>query len=364
LQSFEAAFQGRGDGLRAAGDEPLHQDHQEAEVLPVLTHRLVVAQADVLRDRLVQVLLERVLLFPAHGHELREPGHEQRIALVVDGPPLLGADHERCDLLLADRRRRDELIPVEQCHDPLEARRLALVRRGRKQEQVRGGFGQGFAEPVAGDLFGASAEAMGFVADNQIPTGVDQIAEAFLVVRFQLLTGPAPATFDGLDRIGRTDDLIELPPDVLGPGEVPPRRELARRQEPELLAEVGLHFLHPLRHEALGGDDQHPLHQPTELEFPEDQPGFDGLAQTDFIGEQVTHPVAGDGTSESVKLVRQRDDARFERGQQHVLSQSVGDPGGGDGVGDAVEAGRLRRLSGDSDSAGTRSTVASRGIQT
>ena len=31
----------------------------------MLSHRLVVAQADVCRDRLVQVLLERVLVFPA-----------------------------------------------------------------------------------------------------------------------------------------------------------------------------------------------------------------------------------------------------------------------------------------------------------
>ncbi len=215
------------------------------------------------------------------------------------------------------------------------------MRRGREQQQVRGGFGQGFAQAVAGDLFGAAAEPVGFVADNQVPTGVDQVAEPFLVVRFQLLTGPAPASFDRLDGIDRADDLIELPPDVLSAGEVPPGRELARRQEPELLAEVGLHLLHPLRHESLGGDDQHPLHQPSQLQFPEDQPGLDGLAQADFIGQQVANPVAGDGTGQGVKLVRQRDDARFERGQQHVLGQGVGDPGGGDGVGDAVEAGRL-----------------------
>ena len=84
------------------------------------------------------------------------------------------------------------------------------------KQQIRGGFGQGFAQAIAGNLFGAAAEPVGFVADNQIPTGVDQVAEAFLVVRFQLLTGPAPASFDRLDGIGGADDLIELPPDVLG----------------------------------------------------------------------------------------------------------------------------------------------------
>ena len=212
------------------------------------------------------------------------------------------------------------------------------------RSKIRGGFGESLAQAIAGDLFGAAAEPVGFVADDQIPTGVDQVAEAFLVVGFELLAGPAASSFDGLDGIGGADDLIELPPDVLGSGEIAPRGELARYQEPEFLAEVGLHLLHPLGHEALGGDDQHPFDEPPELEFPEDQPSFDGLAQADLIGQEVTNPVAGDGTSESVQLVRQRDHACFERGQQHVLGQGVGDPGGGHGVGDPIEAGRLRRL--------------------
>ena len=63
------------------------------------------------------------------------------------------------------------------------------MRRGREQQQVRGGFGQGFAQPVAGDLFSAAAKPVGLVADNQVPTGVDQVAEPLLVVGFQLLSG-------------------------------------------------------------------------------------------------------------------------------------------------------------------------------
>ena len=213
----------------------------------------------------------------------------------------------------------DEFVSVEQRHESLEACGLSLVWRGREQQQVWGGFGQCFAQPIAGDLFGTAAESVGLVADNQIPTGVDQVAEAFLVVRFQLLTGPTPSPFDRLDRIDRTDDLIELPPDVLCAGEAAPRGKLAGSQEPKFLAEVGLHFLHPLRHEALGSNDQHPLHQSTQLQFSEDQPGFDGFAQADFIGEQIANPVAGDGTSQCVELMRKRNDTRFEWGQQHVL---------------------------------------------
>ena len=41
-------------------------------------------------------------------------------------------------------------------------------------------------------MFGAAAESMCFVADNQIPTGVDQIAKAFLIERVMV----ASATYD------------------------------------------------------------------------------------------------------------------------------------------------------------------------
>ena len=250
-------------------------------------------------------------------------------------------------------------------HEPLKASGLALVRRGREQQQVGGGFGQRFAQTIAGDLFGAAAKPMRFVADNQIPTGVDEVAEAFLVVRFQLLLRPASPLLNRLDGIDGADDLIELPPDVLGAGEVAPQRKLARRQEPELLAEVRLHFLHPLRHETLRGNHQHSLHQPTELQFPEDQPRFDGLAQADLIGQQVANPIAAHGTRESVELVRQRDDASFQWSQQNILRQCVGDSGRANGVCDAVEARRLWRLSWTPASRlGTLSTFASRGIQT
>jgi hypothetical protein len=80
-----------------------------------------------------------------------------------------------------------------------------------------------------------------------------------------------------------------------------------------------VHFLHPLSHEAPGSNNQHPLHQPTQLQFTKDQTGFDGFAQADFISKQVSNSVAGDGTSECVQLVRKWNNARFERCQQHIL---------------------------------------------
>ena len=62
--------------------------------------------------------------------------------------------------------------------------------------------------------------------------------------------------------------------------------------------------------------------------------------------------------------MRQWDDARFERGQQHVLGQGVGDAGRSDGVGMRSRPVALVGCAGASDAEGTRSTVDSRGIQT
>src|SRR5271157_1254703 len=138
--------------------------------------------------------------------------------------------------------------------------------------------------------------------------------------------------------MGQTD-LIEVPPDVLGAGQVAPEGELAWGEELELLVEVGLHLLDPLRNDPLGGDDQDSLDQPPELEFPEDEPRLDRLTQADLIGEEVTDAVVGYRPRQSVELVRERDHPGFERGQQHVLGQGVGDAGGGGSIDEPVKRG-------------------------
>ena len=339
LQDLLTTLQGGGDGSGAARDHPLHEQHQEAEVLAVLTDRLVIAEADVLRDRLVELPLELVAVLPGDGDQLRHPGHEQRLTPVVDRLPLLGADHVPDDLLLADGAGAEELVPVQEGHDPLEGVGLALVGGRRQQEQERGGVGECLAQPVAGDQLGAAAQPVSFVADDQVPASGDQVAQAFLVVGFELLSGPAPPLLDRLDGVDRADDLIEVPPDVLGAGQVAPEGELAGGEELELLVEVGLHLLDPLGHQPLGGDDQDSLDQPPELEFPEDQPRLDRLAQADLIGQEVADAVVGHRPRQGVELVGQRDHPGFERCQQHVLGQGVGDAGGGGSVDEPVEGG-------------------------
>ena len=99
-----------------------------------------------------------------------------------------------------------------------------------------------------------------------------------------------------------------------------------------------LHFLNPLRHQTLRRNHKDPLDQSTELQFPEDQPRLDGLAQTNLIGQQVANPIFAHCTRESVELVRERDDASFQWSQQNVLRQCVGDSGRTNGICDSVDA--------------------------
>ena len=128
---------------------------------------------------------------------------------------------------------------------------------------------------------------------------------------------------------------------TIGPGFRSRRDPLQRPQvfgehEVKRLAEMEPHFAHPLRHQPLGGDDQRPFDQPPQFEFADDQAGLDGLAQPDLVGQEVADPVVGDRAGEGPDLVRQRDDRRLDGGQQQVLSQGVGHPGGGGDVGDVV----------------------------
>ena len=67
-----------------------------------------------------------------------------------------------------------EAIGVEQTHEELEVRLLAVVRRRRHQQEISSPSAQQFAELVALRLLDLAAEvgrrhAVGFVADNEVP---------------------------------------------------------------------------------------------------------------------------------------------------------------------------------------------------
>jgi hypothetical protein len=194
-----------------------------------------------------------------------------------------------------------------------------LTRAISEQKQVWSSLGQRFAQTITGYLFRAAAKPVGLITDDQIPTGVDEVSKAFLVVRFQLFLRPSSPLFHRFDGINRADHLIELPPDVIGPRKVAPQRELTRGEEAKLLVEVCPHFLDLLGNETLRRNHQHSLHQPTEFQFPEDQPRFNGLSQADFIGQQVANLIFAHRSGDGVELVREWDDSSFKRSQQNIL---------------------------------------------
>jgi hypothetical protein len=104
----------------------------------------------------------------------------------------------------------------------------------------------------------------------------------------------------------------------------------------EMLMEVAPHFGYPLGHKSFRGDDQRALEQSTELEFPQDEPGLNGFAKADLVRQEITHPVAGNGTGQCPDLVWQRDNGRLDRCEQDVLRHRVGHPCSGCDVGNVI----------------------------
>ena len=82
-------------------------------------------------------------LFPGDG-KLRAPGLEQWLALGIDGAALLGADHVRLDPLAGDAADVGKLLSVDQGDQPVKGVGLALVRGGRKQQEI----GRGLAKAL------------------------------------------------------------------------------------------------------------------------------------------------------------------------------------------------------------------------
>lgn len=72
---------------------------------------------------------------------------------------------------------------------------------------------------------------MCFVNDDQVPSGSDQIADAFLIVSLDAFPAPATTFLQRLDGIGRADNLIEPMPDVVVADQMAVGREVARRKQ-------------------------------------------------------------------------------------------------------------------------------------
>src|SRR5580704_12495942 len=63
--------------------------------------------------------------------------------------------------------------------------------RRREQQEIRRCLGQGVAELETGNLLGAATQPVGFIDDNQIPAGGDQVLEPLTVMAGELVLAPA-----------------------------------------------------------------------------------------------------------------------------------------------------------------------------
>jgi len=159
-------------------------------------HGLVVAMANIVRHRLVETLLGGVPRLPGHRLKPRHAWLEQRLTLGIDGLALLGADHEWSYAVASDTAFVREGITIQELNQTQKVVRLALVGCGFDPQQIGRRLGQRGAELVARHLLGATAEAMGFVHDHQVPGCGDQVLEALPVVGCQPLQAPASPTFE------------------------------------------------------------------------------------------------------------------------------------------------------------------------
>ena len=157
--------------------------------------------AHIVCDRFVQPLLGTVPVLPCHGLETGESGFKQRLTIRINSIALFSADDERPHAVTADAAFIRKRVLVNQLHQAHELIRLALVRRGRQQQQVGRRFGKRCAQLVACHLVGAATHAMRLVNDHQIPRCRNQVLKPFAVVIVQLVQAPALAALDRFDRV-------------------------------------------------------------------------------------------------------------------------------------------------------------------
>src|SRR5690606_42041908 len=88
----------------------------------------------------------------------------------------------RLDPRLRDAADVGKRLRVQQGSQAMKLLRFSLVRRGGEQKQVRRRCRQPSTKLVTSHLVRASAQTVGFVHNDQIPTGGNQVLEALTVV--------------------------------------------------------------------------------------------------------------------------------------------------------------------------------------
>ena len=129
LQRGEPFFQRSNNGAGGTGDQPLHENHQEADIRLLLAHGLIVALADVFGDGIVKLLLVGVAV-PTHADKLGDARLEERVAIHVYRLTFLRADDVGMHALTRDAAGFGKGVFVQQRHKPVESVAFALVWSG------------------------------------------------------------------------------------------------------------------------------------------------------------------------------------------------------------------------------------------
>ena len=116
--------------------------------------------------------------------------------------------------------------------------------------------------------------------------------------------------------------------------------EALRIEEREHLVVLPPELAEPLDGQGIRRDHEAAFHLPGMHEPIQDERGFDGLSEADFVGEQPAHGIAGARPLRHVELVREEPDASAEKRAQAVgfaKGQEVQDVQAGHEILDLVE---------------------------
>lgn len=184
-----------------------------------------------------------------------------------------------------------------------------LLGGGGEEEEPGNGAGDGFDEKVGGaGTFGRPFEMVGFVDDDEIPAGVDGGKGKRGMVEEGLDTGDDEGQFSEGGFFGGGGGVVV----EHGEGE----------------GETAEEFDEPLVDKGVGGEDEDAGDFAGEEEAVEDEAGFDGFAEADFVGEEDAGGVAAADFGGDVKLMGEEVDAPAEesanRGAFDTFAEAMG----------------------------------------
>lgn len=303
----------------ASGDDaslPLEQGEGEANrALSLLVAELVGVDElapDIFRHRLVQLLLRLAEgVFDGAGPAFRE----QRLALHGHQLLLDHAAHDVGDVGDMDAVAGLALEPVavEQGKEEMEVLVLAVVGRGRQEDELSGVGGQHLAQLEALGVLHLCPKVggrhlVGLVHNDKVPIDGGQLVEDVLVAAELVEPGDAQVVF--LEPVAGTR-----------------RREALVGEDLKGEVEPFLQLVLPLFNEAARGNDEATVHVTPDDEFLDEQPGHDGLSRAGIVGEQEAQGLAPQhGFIDGGDLVREGLDGGRVDGDVRVEEERVPQP--------------------------------------